>query len=459
MKKISVAALLGLLLALVVGGCATGGTADTDVSVSAPPPEEPDSIFLQEMEDGTRQAVKEGDLEEGVLYWLPDPDNPERYVQALYQGKGEDGSYQYEIRRIPDLTQEELDQALEEVMEDYNATSVAVAAIEDGQVTVSDVWGWAVKDQREMTVDTKIRVASLSKTAVGLCALAMDEEGTVDLEAPLSDYWGEDGHNPYSEKQPSIETIMTHTSTLSDMGTVRGLSKLRSLIRNHWRSFEPGNGGYWYYSNFGFCVLGTTLELASGRVLDDYFQERFAQPLGIEASLFSGKMEEADLACLYNSWGGVERSTEEQANAEVPVEIGMGASAYPGGLTISARDLAKLVSILANDGEVDGVRLLSQESVANLETPRFEVDPQVSSPFQQCLVLRRQDDLLGRDTLLYHTGSAYGVHSLISYDPDSADGVVVVTVGTPRVVNDRGLYALCSDLSEKLYEKMEGDPQ
>ena len=63
---------------------------------------------------------------------------------------------------------------------------------------------------------------------------------------------------------------------------------------------------------------------------------------------------------------------------------------------------------------------------------------------------------MGRDNIYYHTGSAYGVFSLLSYDPDTGDGVVVLTIGAPRRVNERGLYALCAELSERLYAAMEG---
>ena len=121
-----------------------------------------------------------------------------------------------------------------------------------------------------MTPDTKIRIASISKVAVGMCALAMAEEGLVDLDAPLSAYWGEGAVNPYSQTQPTCRDLMTHTSSLKDLSTVNGLSTLRNRMYSgsSWRSMEPGNGGYWYYSNFGFCILGTTLELASDGLLD-----------------------------------------------------------------------------------------------------------------------------------------------------------------------------------------------
>lgn len=358
----------------------------------------------------------------------------------------------------PRLTQEDVDQALEEVMSRYSAAAVSVAAIEGGQVTQSGAWGWAVKDQREMTAGTKVRVASLSKVAVGMCAMAMAEDGLLDLEAPLSDYWGGGVENPTSKTQPSARTLMTHTSSLRDLEITRGLSTLRGLLqsRSSWRNMEPGDGGYWYYSNFGFCILGTTLELAADQLLDNYFQSRFLQPLGARASLHAGNLEAEEVACLYNASGGVERSPQQQTGQKVPDQIGLGASYFPGGMTISAVDLAKLTAVLAGDGMYDGVQYLTPESVAAMEEPQFTVTPTEGTPFQQCLVLRRQEDILGQSVLYYHTGSSYGVYSLLSYNPETGNGVVVITTGAKRQTDEYGLYALCADLSADLYARMEG---
>ena len=359
----------------------------------------------------------------------------------------------------PQLTQTDVDEALADVMEDFSAVAVSVAAIENGQLSQSGAWGWAIRDEREMTADTKLRVASLSKVAVGMCAMAMAQEGILDLDAPLSTYWGESVQNPYSQSQPTARTLMSHSSSVKDLEITRGLSHLTGLLSSSsaWRSMEPGNGGYWYYSNFGVCVLGTTLELASGQVLDDYFQSRFCQPLGLTASFFGGNLEEEELATLYNP-SSVGRTAAAQASEGIPDQIGDGASWYPGGLTISAVDLAKLVCILANEGEYDGEEYLSPQTVAEMETPQLSVDPLESAVFDQCLILRRQEDILGRDQIYYHTGSAYGVFSLLTFDPDTGDGVVVLTTGTPRQTDEYGLYALCSQLSADLYQRMEEEP-
>ena len=356
----------------------------------------------------------------------------------------------------PQLTQTDVDEALADVMEDFSAVAVSVAAIENGQLSQSGAWGWAIRDEREMTADTKLRVASLSKVAVGMCAMAMAQEGILDLDAPLSAYWGESVQNPYTKAQPTARTLMSHSSSVKDLEISRGLSHLTGLLSrgSGWRSVEPGDAGGWYYSNFGVCVLGTTLELASGQVLDDYFQSHFCQPMGLTASFFGGNLEEESLATLYNP-SSVGRTAAAQAGESIPDQIGDGASWYPGGLTISAVDLAKLVAVLANGGEYEGVSYLEPGTVAEMETPQFQVDPGETSVFDQCLILRRQENILGRDQIYYHTGSAYGVFSLLTFDPDTGDGVVVLTTGTPRQADEHGLYALCSQLSADLYARME----
>lgn len=388
----------------------------------------------------------------------------------------------------PVLTQEDVDAALAQVMERYKAAGVTVATVELGQLSQAGAWGWAVKNEREMTPDTKIRIASISKVVIAMCAVAMAEDGILDLDAPISDYWGTGAVNPYSKGQPTARTFMTHTSSIKNLDTTRGLSKLRGILqsKSSWRSMEPGNGGYWSYSNFGMCILGTTLELAYDGLLDDYLQQRFLEPIGAKASFCGGKMDVNEVATLYTT-GGVGRSAAEHAGQSIPTQIGQTASYFPGGYTTSAVDMAKLVVVLANDGvykeqlygytEVAGTeggtqmvvaeplpgqyketRLLTEESVSELETPQFTVSLEGYAPFEQCLILRRQEDVMGQEVLYYHTGSAYGVFSLMTYNPVTKNGVVVITTGAPRNMNEHGMYALCYDLMEILYAKMEEQP-
>lgn len=495
------AALAALIVLLCLPGCQ--GTQAAPSSSSQAVPEEPAAPAVQEMKAYRLSPVQEGEEiyqvtsaqdEEGRYQLVPAADGPYKVVMVsdprgvwtyevvpaldgtgLYEVAEAEEDTLYRVQTspssetvmvvdvpapaLPVLTQEDVDEALERAAEDFPVISIAAAAVENGRLSQSGAWGWAVKDQREMTPDTKVRVASLTKVAVGMCAMALEEDGLLDLDAPLSDYWGEGVTNPYAEREPTVRTLMSHSSSLRTLDFAWGLSRLRGILSraSAWRSVEPGNGGYWHYNNFAYGILGTTLELAADRTLDGYLHERFLDPLGASGSLFGGNLEAEEMACLYNSWGGVEQSPEFQAGQAVPGDIGDGASYYAGGLTISAVDMAKLVAVLAGDGAYEGEQILAPETVAEMETPQFLVDQGDTYPFQQCLTLRRQEDIYGQSVLCYHTGSAYGVFNLLSYNPDTGDGVVVLTVGTPRRTDDRGLYALCAQVSEELYVKMEGD--
>lgn len=130
------------------------------------------------------------------------------------------------------------------------------------------------------------------------------------------------------------------------------------------------------------------------------------------------------LANLYYYGGSLARSTAEQRSYTLDYAPGHKGNFFDGGFTCSAGDLAKLTAVLVNDGVYGGQSLLSPESVTWMEAP---LDTPVSdgrSTFLQCRPLRYQEALYGRDGLYYHTGSAYGQYALLSYDPDTGDGVV-----------------------------------
>ena len=69
----------------------------------------------------------------------------------------------------------------------------------------------------------------------------------------------------------------------------------------------------------------------------------------------------------------------------------------------------------------------------------------------RALPLRLRFDIYGRDRLYYHTGSAYGVYNLLSYDPDTGDGVVVLTMGAYGKKDQHDIYAVCGEITQAVY--------
>ena len=211
----------------------------------------------------------------------------------------------------------------------------------------------------------------------------------------------------------------------------------------------PGAIASWSYNNYAFGVLGQTIELASGMCMDDLLRRDLFDVMGIDGAFAAGDLEDSSqLVTLVYHGGGVARSVSTQRSLHAPDTPGASGSYFFGGLNISVSDLAKIDALLANDGNYEGLQLVEPETVELMET----IDPtQLSDGTYQGLPLRCQRDIYGRGTLYYHTGSAYGVYNCMSYDPDTGDGVVVLTVGASGAKDERGIYAICGEISQYVY--------
>ena len=353
----------------------------------------------------------------------------------------------------PPITQEQLQQAVDQARADYGATAIQAAVIRDGQVAAQAASGWAVKDQITLTTRHKMRCASLTKVMVGISAGVLIDDGTLDPYADLSGYWGVTARNPsYPDTPITVDMLLTHTSTLSDasgsLSALKGTAARQRLAGSGYTGGKPGELSSWSYNNYGFSVLGMTLERAADQVLDDVLGEAVLTPMGIDAAFEAGSVDDTGLLCaLYYPGNSLSRTVSTQKSYVCIQQPGYRGNFFAGGFTCSAGELAQLVAMLAEDGTYQGQQYLSAETVAYLEQPLG----QTPDGFYQCRPLRYRENMYGRDRMYYHTGSAYGFYGLLSYDPDTGDGVVVFTTGASGVTDSYGVYAVCGQVAQAVY--------
>lgn len=349
---------------------------------------------------------------------------------------------------------DEIQKKVEAVAAKYGAMGLQVAVVEDGAVTDSFACGWAVRDSQRMTTAHKIRSASITKVAVGMAAMLLREEDVVDLDESIGSYWGVTARNPsYPDDPVTIRTLLSHTSSLKVFGwdTSRSRDAVRSRLQSgdSYMKARPGSAKAWGYNNYGFGVLGQTLELASGQYLDEIMKDRLWFAMGIDSAFESGSVRNTDLlATLYEN-GKVFTSHKTLLKNVRPASLGASGDNYSGGMTISAPELARMAALLVNDGCFEGVRLLSAESVDLLES---DSGVPISDGSRQAHPLRFRDGLYGRDRLYYHTGSGYGVYNLLTYDPDARDAVVVLTTGASGEKDGQNIYAVCGEITSYIYD-------
>jgi len=342
--------------------------------------------------------------------------------------------------------------AIDSVAEKYGAVGVQVAVVRNGRIVGAFAYGDATKGTRPMTVDVKIRVASLSKVVLGMLVMRLGEVGYLGIDADIGDYWGATVRNPNHVSTPvTIRQMLSHTSSIkvydygffADGETIRR----RFLDGSCFGTSTPGAIDSWNYNNYAFAALGLTIEVATDETVNDLAARYLFDPLGIDAAFGPGGVSGTDmLATLYTNSGGVGRSVDEQKRTLGSTYPGERGEEFPGGLTISAYDLAKLVAVLANDGVYSGISVLTPESVSLMETSQGR-----SGGFDQCLPLWRRTNLYGEEELFYHTGSNFGVYSLMSYNPVRGVGVVVLTTGADGKRDADGIYAICGEISEHIY--------
>ncbi len=334
------------------------------------------------------------------------------------------------------------------IAKEHSVVGLSIAVIKDGDVAYHYEYGYSVKsDKRKVTVNTKFRIASLSKVFTSMMAVKLAEDGKLDLNAHIGDILGLSVKNPkHPNSVISTKMLLTHSASFIDKSTIFSSSLKKDFNNKYsYTSAEPGTKHY--YTNFGMGVAGAVVETASGQYLTDYAQTAFFNPMGIDAGFDGTKLKDtSDVAdCMMR--GTVDKSAKEILKAKETNEIGRNYSISAGGLLINAVDMAKVTSILVNNGVYNGKRYLSEETMKEFHTPQIK-----AKKFQQCIGIRQSDTILPDRTMYYHTGAAYGIFSLMAYDLEDKSGVVILSTGSLDYSDDNDIRTICSETMELIYQ-------
>ena len=325
----------------------------------------------------------------------------------------------------------EVSALIEAQMELGHLPGVAVALVSRDEVAWTEGFGTSdLATGAPVTADTSFMLASVSKTAVGAAVMQGRDEGWFTLDEPTP--IGFDLRNPSFPDDPiPLRQLLTHTSSLADRWSVwRDLYVpgdsdigMSEFVRGY---FEPG--GEWYdpdnfyvfapgeqyrYANMGVTAAASALEVTAGEDFAAWCDDRLFAPLGMDHTAWHlQQLDETEVAASY-----------EWRNGDY-VDFGRyGYPDYPdGGLRSSANDLATWMRMWLGGGEVDGVRVLAADTVAEMLTPQLTdvVD-------DQGLVLYSWD--WHGCAVWAHEGSDSGVSTGMYLCPDRDLGLAVLTNG------------------------------
>ncbi len=269
-----------------------------------------------------------------------------------------------------------------------------------------------------LAIDSLFRMYSQTKPVTAAVLLTLFEEGAFLLDEPISK-WLPEFANPKvvayhqapdrvrgrtvagiepARREITIFDLLTMTSGLPAMGRTPAVHW--PTLSRAWEGtgFAPGDtrfndptlnydelvaalaanplhshpGDTWQYGS-DFDVVTLLLTRVSGMSLDALFQEKILGPLGMSDSAFYCR--EADLGRLVtdHQWDLTGKlairdrpeTTEKAGRANRKLMSGNGLF---GGLLSTPWDYARFAQMLANGGELDGVRVLGRKTVELMRT-------------------------------------------------------------------------------------------
>ena len=316
---------------------------------------------------------------------------------------------------------------------------MAAAIVKDGELAWARGFGLAnITRGLRATVDVEFMLASVSKTVTGVAVMQAVEDALLGLDDDVGDVLPFAVRNPEHPGDPiTTRMLLAHTASLRDNWGVLGSIytsgdspvALGEFMADY---FVPGGRHYdaeknflasrpgerYEYCNEGVALAAYLVEVASGAGFDAWCDERIFAPLGMDqTSWFLRGLDRSGVAMPYRYVGAEDRFRRYGQ---------YGYPDYPDGqLRTSARALARFLLAFIGLGELDGVRILQEETA--LEMRRMQFHDVITGQGLIWYVLHRNGE-----RLLGHNGGDSGVATQMFFRERDGTGVITLANGDWR---------------------------
>ena len=341
------------------------------------------------------------------------------------------------------------------ILKKHRCLGASLCLFNEAGITGSLAFGAARKNGAPAGMDTIYRSASGSKFITALGAMKLKEQGKLDLDRDIGEYFP---HNLRHPKAPNtmitLRMLLSHTGGIHDgaaynNGIGRG-ERLDSLLQgDSFTQHLPHEK--WEYSNFGAGIAGAVMEAALGMDFERLMQETVFQPLQVKATYYPQKTEGllADACRILPPQKGPNFDAEKRKNRPLP-EAGVDPQAHyalaHGNLCLTAGDLAKL----GIAGMLPG--FLTEESLQEMRRIIAPFGERARNLSQGIGTFILQDAAISPRPLFGHQGMAYGAVHGVFFDPETKKGLALLTTGASEarqgVLTDLNKDLICLFLGD-----------
>jgi beta-glucosidase-like glycosyl hydrolase len=247
-----------------------------------------------------------------------------------------------------------------------------IVVMHRGRVVIDRCYGNQTYDSTAapVTPETLYDLASLTKVcATTLAVMKLVDNGKLSINDKLSRYL------PYlksTEKTNiTVKQALSHCAGLKAFDALWQQTSLRdSIPLLVAKTPLTGNNDY-LYSDFGFILLADMVERITGQTLDEFVADNFYDQMGFTSTMFNpldNDIPADEIAPTeLDSLRGLIRGTVHDPNA-----YAMDGVSGHAGLFSNAREVALIMQMLLNGGELDGHRYLKQKTVETFTRRHFD---------------------------------------------------------------------------------------
>lgn len=307
-------------------------------------------------------------------------------------------------------------QVLDDLVSSGQEVGVQIAAYLDGELVV-DCWAGTADEQtgRRVDGDTLFNVYSVTKPVAATALHILVDRGLIGYDDNVADHWPEFAQN--GKAATTVRDVLTHRAGIPQMpeGVTPELmcdfDWMTDQIAKLTPLAPPGEMTMYLSMTFGWIVGALVNRVdPQHRSIGTFIREEIAEPLNAD-DLWVG-LPESELPRVARMSSAIPPfppgSVPPLFTASMPPGVQLVpevfqrtdvARAEIGGVggIFTARSCARFWAMLAQGGELDGVRILSEDLVRTFNVPRNRPDEPDPVSFGMVLPLGNSGFWLGRE--------------------------------------------------------------
>lgn len=325
-----------------------------------------------------------------------------------------------------------LEKTIAQIREQFGLAGGILVAVKDGKVLLKESFGYADAEAGKLNDNkTLFQIASCSKAFTTMVAGQLCDEGKMTWDTPVKQLMPDfKMMDKYAEEHVTPRDMACHRTGLCRHDVMRTFVREdRADLVRRIAYFPPAFGfrEKYSYQNQMYVALGYLCERLTSKTWEELLKEKIGDPLGMDM-YFRGidTIEDKNAAMPY--------SQQDGKIYRVPEVVGK-ASNPCGGLYTNLDSLEHWIRMLANGGELDGKRIISEKGFAELIKPNVCIPGRSAHPaeLQKSYALAWITAVYKGHPIAFHSGSTNGFNSMVGFFPEenAAFALSVNTVDTP----------------------------